>query len=119
VVARWAARALSIGLAGMVALFFVAEGGVNPLTLAPREAVLMFLMFTTCGAMVAAWRWERVAGAISLAAAIGFIVVEFAISGNLVKGPYFYLMMVPGALYLVASALSAPSWPAPHSGRNR
>jgi len=103
--ARWAARILSAGLVGLVGVIFVGEGGVNPLGLRPIEVVLLFLLFGCCIAMAAAWRWEWVGGALSLAAAAAFVGVEFAVSGNLVGGIVFYLLLLPGALFLASAWL--------------
>ncbi len=101
--ARWSARVLSAGLVGLVGVIFVGEGGVNPLGLRPIEALLLFLLFACCIAMVAAWRWEWMGGALSLAAAAAFIGIEFAVSGHLVGGIVFYLLLLPGALFLASA----------------
>ena len=56
--------------------------------------------------MVAAWRWQVIGGAISLGGMILFFAVEFAVNGRLPGGLVLYLMLLPGALFLLSSFLS-------------
>jgi hypothetical protein len=65
---RWTARFLTIPVVTIVVTFFIGEGGFNPLTLTPVEAVLMVFLGAICLGMAAAWRWELIGGTISVAA---------------------------------------------------
>jgi hypothetical protein len=102
---RWTARLLAAGLVGLVAVFIVGTGGFNPARLTATEAVLMTCFLASCVGLVVAWRWEVLGGAISVGAMALFLAVEFGMRGALPRGPVFYLMLVPGVLFLFDGCL--------------
>jgi hypothetical protein len=99
---RWTARVLSALLVAIVLLIFVGEG-FNPLNLKGIEPVQMALFWTACAGMVVAWRWPAVGGALSLGGMILFFAVESAVTGRLPRGLFFYLMLLPGVLFLLSA----------------
>jgi hypothetical protein len=100
--ARWTARVSSAVLVGIVLLIFVGEG-FNPLRLKGIELIQMALFWTACAGMVVAWRWPVVGGALSLGGMILFLAVESAVTGRLPRGSFFYLMLLPGILFLLST----------------
>src|SRR5208283_2338092 len=101
---RWTARVLSVLLIGLILAILLGEG-FNPLNLKGIEPLQMFLFFTTCIGMVVAWRWELLGGSISVAAMALFLAVEFGVTSRLPNGLTFYLMLVPGILFLLSGFL--------------
>jgi hypothetical protein len=101
---RWIARVLSVLLIGLILVIFVGEG-FNPFNLKGIEPLQMVLFFTTCIGMVVAWRWELIGGSLSVAAMALFLAVEFGVTSRLPNGLTFYLMLVPGVLFLLSAFL--------------
>jgi hypothetical protein len=90
---------------GVVLVIFIGMGGFNPLNLTPVEAIQMFFFWTTCVAMLAAWRWDLIGGAISTASILLFFAVEFSLTGRFPKGVVFNLMWLPGFLFVVSGLM--------------
>jgi hypothetical protein len=97
---RWTARALTALLVGVVLVIFIGEG-FNPLRLKGIEVVQMVLFWTACVGMVLAWRWPVSGGSLSIGGMILFFTVELAVTGGFPRGLFFYLMLLPGILFLV------------------
>jgi hypothetical protein len=101
---RWAARALTTVLVGLIVVMFVGvtlDGGFHPLRLKGVEPIQMIFFWTACIGMVIAWRWSVLGGALSFGAMILFFAVELAVNGRLPGGLVLYLMLLPGILFLV------------------
>ena len=115
---RWTGRALTALLVGVVIVIFIGEG-FNPLRLKGIEVLQMVLFWTACVGMVLAWRWPVIGGALSLGGMILFFTVELAVTGGFPRGLFFYLMLLPGILFLadgfisrrVSAQASSPSDP--------
>jgi hypothetical protein len=106
---RWTARVLSALLVGLVLVMFIGlsiDAGFRPPRLTGVETVLMIFFWTACVGMVVAWRRQVIGGALSLGGMILFFAVEFAVNGRLPRGFALYLMLLPGALFLLSSFLS-------------
>lgn len=107
---RWIARAWSI--ASLAFLLVIGVGEIvyphaeRPTNL--RDLVgLFFFPFGTCVGMVLAWRWEGLAGAITVGSVLAFYAALGIIDGRLPRGPFFALVAVPGVLFLLSWAMSA------------
>jgi hypothetical protein len=98
---RCTARFLAVFLIGLVLLFLVGDGGLNLLKLTPVETVQMFFFFTTLIGLVIAWRKELLGGTISVVGILCFFTVEYVVTGRFPRGPAFYLMLLPGILFLL------------------
>jgi hypothetical protein len=96
---RWTARALTAVLVGIVLVIFIGEG-FDPLRLKGIEILQMVLFWTTCIGMVLAWRWPVIGGALSLGGMILFLTVELVVTGGFPRGLFFYLLLLPGLLFL-------------------
>ena len=96
---RWTGRALTALLVGVVIVIFIGEG-FNPLRLKGSEVLQMVLYWTACVGMVLAWRWTVIGGALSLSGMMLFFTVELAVTGGFPRGLFFYLMPLPGLLFL-------------------
>jgi hypothetical protein len=106
---RWAARALTTVLVGLIVVMFVGvtlDGGFHPLRLKGVEPIQMIFFWTACIGMVIAWRWSVLGGALSFGAMILFFAVELAVNGRLPGGLVLHLMLLPGILCLVSGSLS-------------
>jgi hypothetical protein len=101
---RWTARLLAAGVVGMVLVIFVGQGGFNPFRLKTIEAIQMTFFWTACIGLVLAWRWQLLGGVISLIGIGCFIVLEVAYTHRS-PGLFFYLMLLPGLLFLLSALL--------------
>jgi hypothetical protein len=97
---RWTARVLTALLVGVILVIFIGEG-FHPLRLKGIEVLQMALFWSVCVGMVLAWRWPVIGGALSLGGMILFFTVEVALTGGFPRGLFFYLMLLPGVLFLV------------------
>jgi len=107
--ARWAARALTAFHLALVLVMVVglgAKGGFHPLKVRGVEPIQLMCFWAACVGMAAAWRWEVIGGALSLGGVILFIAVEVAVRGNLPRGPFLHLMLLPGVLFLLSGFIS-------------
>jgi len=102
----WTARLLGALLLAIVLLIFIGEGGPNPLKLKPVEAIQMTFFLSTCIGWVVGWRWPLIGGAISTGALLLFFAVERAVSGGFPRGLFFYLLLLPGFLFLLNAFLN-------------
>jgi len=102
---RWIARLLAAFFVGLVALFFVGEGGINPFKLSVTETVLIIGFFTTCIGMIVAWRRELIGGAMATTGILLFCGTESVVAGRFPKGLIIPLMVLPGLLFLVSGVL--------------
>ena len=102
---RWTARLLSAFFIGVVLLFLVGGGGLNPLQLSAREAVLMVFFFTIYIGMAVGWRCEGTGGIMVAVGMLSFYATELAATGRFPNGWFFPLMLLPGLLFLLSSFL--------------
>ena len=101
---RWTARVLSAPLVGLALVIFIGEG-FNPLRLKGVEVIQMIFFWTACIGMVIAWWRQVIGGALSLGAMILFFAVERFVTGGFPRGLVFYLMLLPGILFLMDSLI--------------
>jgi hypothetical protein len=105
---RWTPRILSALLVGLVLLMFIGlsiDAGFRSPRLTGVEIAQMIFFWTACIGMVVAWRLQEIGGALSLGGMILFFAVEFAVNNRLPRGFALYLMLLPGALFLLSSFL--------------
>ncbi len=96
------AKASAILIASFILVMFIGEGGFwsqpasRPLT--TRDIVLLMVMGIYWIGLIIGLRWELWGGLISLVCMIIIILsLEFTHTGGL----YFYVMTIPGLLYLL------------------
>ncbi len=99
---RWVARIGSIA-SGTLLLAFVFGEGVTPALLTPGEwlGLALFPGGVILG-MVIGWRYEGWGGAITLVSLFAFYALDYALSGTLPQGPYFFAFALPGLLFGVS-----------------
>jgi hypothetical protein len=106
---RWIARIWSIASVGFILLIAVGEL-LYPHAPPPssfRDLVgLFFFPFGTCVGMILAWRWEGVGGGVTVVSLLAFYTLLRVIDGWFPRGPYFALVAMPGALFLLLWALA-------------
>lgn len=108
---RWTARVMSLGLAGLLLVFFFGEGGWNLLIsvarapLVPEHIMTIALFFVAVPGLLAAWKWEIAGGVAVLVGAGVFHAVDWVVSGSFPDFP-FTLFFVAGLLYLAAGSAS-------------
>jgi hypothetical protein len=110
---RWLARGLSLLAAGMVALFFIAHGGVNPLTLKPGEAVQLAFFFMGWLGLLVAWRWELLGAVMTLGGIFLFYVANFVAVGRWPAGGVFAFLASPGVPFLYCGLRAWQARPRP------
>ena len=107
-ITRWLARLVGGFLVGMFLLFFVAHAveadGIPRLTL--TEGTLMFCMLVSLAGMVVLWFREGLGGLMTLVGIVAFYAIDTAMTGTPPGGWVFPLSFVPGALSIVAWAVS-------------
>ena len=104
---HWTARVLSLAVLGLVLLFFIGEGGFNPVAMTVRESVLMVFFLLTGLGLVVAWRWEAVGGALAILSLALFYVANWLFSGQYPRGWAFAAMIMPALLFLLCSLCHA------------
>lgn len=107
---RWTARVGALLAAGFIALFFVgdllSDGGAGLMSLDLRESLMMAAFGAVFAGLLAGWRWELAGGLLVVGGMVVFYLLDYALSGSFPRGPFFLLIALPGALYLLAAALS-------------
>lgn len=100
-------RFLAFTLVGLFALFFVAEGGVNPSDLKPVELQMMIALAVCLGGYTlqaappyAGGRRAVWGASIGLLGFFAFYLINYLHSGRLPGGPVFPVMFVPGLIEL-------------------
>lgn len=100
---RSIARIWSLLSIGFVLMFVVGETvGKQGLMPTPVEwvALAFFPTGVVIGLIVAWWR-EGLGGGIAIFSLLAFYAWEFAYSGDLAGGPFFFLVAAPGLLFLI------------------
>ena len=106
---RWIGRVWSILSITFVLAFAIGEAGSGPGPSGKEWVGLSLFPIGVCvGLMVGGFR-EAVGGMVALGCLIGFYTWQFARSGHLPRGPFFFLVAAPGLLFLVAGLLSRRS----------
>jgi hypothetical protein len=96
---RWVARIGSIA-SGALLLAFVFGEGVNPATLTIEEWLgLAFFPGGIILGMIVGWRREGWGGAITLLSLLGFYALQYALTSEMPRGPYFFAFALPGLLF--------------------
>ncbi|MBN2069965.1 MAG: hypothetical protein JW814_00800 [Candidatus Krumholzibacteriota bacterium] len=98
---RWIARIWSLLSIAFVLVFFVGEG-FDPRAFSGIEW-LMFFFFPigTLAGLVQGWKKEAIGGSVTLFSFAAFYIVDFISTRSFPKGPYFFLIMAPGLLFLL------------------
>lgn len=100
-VVRWAARAMSLGVALVLTLFLPGEQGHPSMQ---DWLLIAFFPLGVVAGLAVAWRWELVGGLISLASLSVFIVLIASLRG-LSSGLWiFAAFAVPGILFVMAGS---------------
>lgn len=102
---RFIARVTSV-----VSLFFCAlafsgffiEGDKAPLEVI-ELVMLVFFPTGVCAGMIISWFREKLGGIVSVSSLICFYATEFAASGSLADGPFFFLITSPALLFLLSA----------------
>lgn len=101
---RWSARATSVLVLGMIGAFIVGHG-LDAGALTAREWIMMlFLMWTLVG-LILAWRWALRGGVLSLLGLTGFHILEWLTTGALPGGWFFPALATPGVLFIASAIL--------------
>lgn len=103
---RWTARILSILSLGVVLLFAFGER-LHLWNFSPHELTLfVFFPVGVCLGILAAWKWEILGGAITLASLTVFYLLHNLLSGGFPGGFAFIALAVPGFLFLLCGLLT-------------
>lgn len=104
---HWTARVLSLAVLGFVLLFFIGDGGFNPVNMTARESVLMIFFLLTCIGLIVAWRREAVGGSMAILSMALFYVANWIFSGQLPRGWAFAAILLPAFLFLLCNLFHA------------
>lgn len=100
-VLRWLGRLSGVAVAVLFVLFWLHTPPHFP-ALSMRLRVQLLLLVTSVAAMLLGWWRERVGGAISILALIGFLILESSAIGRIPTMGAVYAMMLPGLFQLAA-----------------
>jgi hypothetical protein len=106
---RWIARVMGVCVVGLVVVFFIGEGGFNPLRATRHESLQMLSVMITCAGLVAAWRWELFGGAMAVGGMLLFYALDFAANGHFPRGWVFGAIGLNGLLFILARLISTRS----------
>lgn len=107
---RWIARVMGFCVVGLVVVFFIGEGGFNPLRATRHESLQMLSVLLTCAGLLAAWRWELFGGGLAVGGMLLFYVLDFAAQGHFPRGWVFGAIGLNGMLFILAWLISTRSW---------
>jgi len=107
---RWIARVMGLCVVGLVVVFFIGEGGFNPLRATWHESLQVLSILITCTGLVAAWRWELFGGAMAVGGMLLFYILDFAANGQFPRGWVFGAIGLNGSLFILARLVSTKSW---------
>lgn len=102
---RWTARVLAVLLVGMVLVFLIGEGGINPLKLTTFELILMTLHLVTWIGLAVAWQWPFFGGLMAAAGTALYYAVDVAATGRFLNNVFFDLMFLAGILFMVSDLI--------------
>ena len=84
----------------VLVLFFIG-GGYDLTNLTTREIALSICFPFGVGiGMIIAWFNERIGALITVISFFAFYIIHLIFSGNLPRGPYFFLFSFPGFIFL-------------------
>ena len=104
---RWIARIWAALMAAF--LLFMAVGnavmdGIGPVFhLTFRESLMMAAFVIVFLGLILAWKWERLGGWMIIAGMAAFYIFDFAFSGSFPRGFIFFIIALPGFLYLISA----------------
>ena len=101
-VLRWSARATSLCVLGLLALFAVGAK-IDLAALAPVDWIQMLFFLWTAVGMILAWRGEARGGMLSLLGLFAFHLTEWSTSGRWPRGWALPALAVPGLLFLASA----------------
>ena len=106
---RWLARGTGLALFLLVSAIAIGHWPLpNPFSQPLPVALEFLLMAAMMLGLVVAWRWELIGALVSLAALVGFYVVEWVVNGK-IAGGFLALFAVPGVLYVLDVMLRRPA----------
>jgi hypothetical protein len=102
---RWVARVWAALMAALILFIFIGDAvtdGVGPMfQLDAREMLLMAAFLTVFVGLILAWKWERLGGWLIVGGMAAFYFLDFAFSGSFPRGATFFMIALPGILYLI------------------
>jgi hypothetical protein len=94
----WAARIWSAASLAFIVLLALGSGGVPTAT---QAVGFVFFPIGMAVGFVIAWRHEGIGGAIAILSMAAFYLWHFILTGRPPHSPYFLLLAVPGALFVL------------------
>ena len=102
---RWIARVLSGFIALTILFIFIGEAlsrGILVFRYLPGDERLLLIVFAVVWlGLVVSWKWELVGAVMTLGGMTAFYFLHYLFSGGFPRGPYFFIMALPGLLFLI------------------
>ena len=111
---RWTARILALTALAFVLIFLIGEGPPNPLNTSIRENLLLASFALLIAGLILGWFSEPWGAALVLADLIAFYLINRIASGHWPRGPWFFLLALPGLLYALTFLLARTTTPDPN-----
>ncbi len=103
---RWIARIWAALMAAMILFMFIgntAMDGIGPIFyLTFRETLMMVAFLVVFVGLILAWKRECLGGWMIVGGMLAFYVLNFAFSGTFPRGATFFIIALPGILFLIS-----------------
>ena len=108
-IVRWIAR-VGAGLTAVFILFMliahaITDGAAPLQYLTARETAMMAAFGIMWLGLIIGWKWELVGGLLSIGGVVVFYLVDYLFSGTFPRGPIFFILAFPGALFLYCGVM--------------
>jgi hypothetical protein len=97
---RWLANAAGLLMVIVFLMFFIGEGGFNPLKATMKESLLMICFLVACGGLVVALRNEAIGGLMAIMGMAIFFLIELISRGDIPRSLFFSIIPMIGFLHL-------------------
>jgi hypothetical protein len=97
---RWLANAAGLLMVIVFLMFFIGEGGFNPLRVTMKESLLMICFLVACGGLVVALRNEAIGGLMAIMGMAIFFLIELISRGDIPRSLFFSIIPMIGFLHL-------------------
>lgn len=97
---RWLANAAGLLIVIVILMFFIGEGGFNPLKATMKESLLMLCFLVACGGLLVALRNEVIGGLMAILGMGIFFLVELVTRGDIPSSLFFSMIPMTGFLHL-------------------
>lgn len=97
---RWLANAAGLLMVLVFLMFFIGEGGFNPLKANMKDTLLMLCFLVACGGLLVAFWNEVIGGLMAILGMAIFFLIELVSRGDIPRSLFFSIIPMIGFLHL-------------------